>query len=121
MNKFDELVKQCMDSGWFTSEENARRYVERSCTPKKVEDVVKKYSKEYVIFDNDGDIHEGLRNAKDKLAYLRDEAEKRGFVFSNNPYKVLPDVKELCEFFKIPEYKISDDKDIDEEEELFGV
>ena len=55
MNKFDELLKQCMDSGWFTSEENARRYVERYCMPKKVEDVVKKYSKEYNIFDNDND------------------------------------------------------------------
>ena len=69
------------------------------------------------------DIHEGLRNAKDKLAYLRDEAEKQGFVFSNDPYKVLPDIRELCKFFKIEEYEISDDKDIDddEEEELFGV
>lgn len=58
MNKFDELVKQCMDSGWFTSEENARRYVERYCMPKKVEDVVKKYFKEYDIFDNDDDDEE---------------------------------------------------------------
>ena len=58
MNKFDELVKQCMDSGWFTSEENARRYVERYCMPKKVEDVVKKYSKEYNIFDHDDDDEE---------------------------------------------------------------
>ena len=55
MEKLDELVKQCMDSGWFTSEENARRYVERYCIPKKVEDVVKKYSKEYDIFDNNND------------------------------------------------------------------
>lgn len=55
MEKLDELVKQCMDSGWFTSEENARRYVERYCIPKKVEDVVKKYSEEYDIFDNNND------------------------------------------------------------------
>ena len=40
-----------MDSGWFTSEENARRYVEQYCMPKKVEDVVKKYSNEYDIFE----------------------------------------------------------------------
>lgn len=61
MEKLDELVKQCMDSGWFTSEENARRYVERYCIPKKVEDVVKKYSKEYDIFDNNNDDKESLR------------------------------------------------------------
>ena len=68
------------------------------------------------------DLHEGLRNAKDKLAYLRNEAEKQGFVFSNNPYKVLPDIKELCKFFDIKEYDIFDkDNDNDEEEELFGV
>ena len=52
------------------------------------------------------DIHEGLRNAKDKLAYLRDEAAKQGFVFSTNPYKALPDIKELCKFFEIEEYEL---------------
>ena len=65
---------------------------------------------------------DGLHKADDKLTYLRDEAEKQGFVFSNDPYKVLPDIRELCKFFRIEEYEISDDKDIDdEEEELFGV
>ena len=52
------------------------------------------------------DIHEGLLKADDKLAYLRDEAAKQGFVFSNNPYKALPDIKELCKFFEIEEYEL---------------
>lgn len=52
------------------------------------------------------DIHEGLLKADDKLAYLRSEAEKNGFVFSTNPYKALPDIKELCKFFEIEEYEL---------------
>lgn len=49
---------------------------------------------------------EGLFKAEDKLAYLRNEAEKQGFVFSTDPYKALPDIKELCNFFKIEEYEL---------------
>ena len=52
------------------------------------------------------DLREGLYNAKDKLAYLRNEAIKQGFVFSNNPYKALPDIQELCKFFEIEEYEL---------------
>ena len=49
---------------------------------------------------------DGLHKADDKLAYLRDEAEKQGFVFSNNPYMVLPDIRELCKFFDLAEYEL---------------
>ena len=59
-----------------------------------------------------------LYKAKDKLTYLRNEAEKQGYIFSTNPYKVLPDISELCEFFNINEYELDY---IEEEEELFGV
>lgn len=54
MNKeeFERLVKQCMDSGWFTSEENARRYVERYCMPKKVDDVIEKWNLESDVIEN---------------------------------------------------------------------
>ena len=34
MFDIEELVKQCMDSGWFKTEENARRYVMQNCIPK---------------------------------------------------------------------------------------
>lgn len=34
MIDIEELVKQCMDSGWFKTEENARRYVMQNCIPK---------------------------------------------------------------------------------------
>jgi len=61
---------------------------------------------------------EGLHKAKDKLTYLRNEAEEQGFVFSTNPYQVLPDIKELCKFFDINEYELDY---FEEEEELFGV
>lgn len=30
----EELVKQCLDSGWFQSEEKAREYVMTWCVPK---------------------------------------------------------------------------------------
>ena len=49
----EELIKQCMDSGWFTSEENARRYVEQYCKHKKVEDVVKQWNLESNVFDKE--------------------------------------------------------------------
>ena len=49
----EELIKQCMDSGWFTSEENARRYVEQYCKPKKVEDVVKQWNLESDVFNKE--------------------------------------------------------------------
>lgn len=52
------------------------------------------------------DLCEGLFKAEDKLAYLRNEAEKQGFVFSTEPNKVLPDIKELCKFFNIEEYQL---------------
>ena len=34
MIDIEELVKKCMDSGWFKTEENARRYVMQNCIPK---------------------------------------------------------------------------------------
>ena len=49
----EELIKQCMDSGWFASEENARRYVEQYCKPKKVEDVVKQWNLESDVFNKE--------------------------------------------------------------------
>lgn len=49
----EQLIKQCMDSGWFTSEENARRYVERYCMPKKVEDVIEQWNLESDVFDKE--------------------------------------------------------------------
>lgn len=30
----EELIKKCMDSGWFRTEEAARRYVMANCIPK---------------------------------------------------------------------------------------
>lgn len=51
----EELIKQCMDSGWFTSEENARRYVERYCKPKKVEDVIEQWNLKSEVFDTKED------------------------------------------------------------------
>lgn len=51
----EDLIKQCMDSGWFTSEENAHRYVERYCMPKKVEDVIEKWNLKSEVFDTKED------------------------------------------------------------------
>lgn len=51
----EELIKQCMDSGWFTSEENARRYVEQYCKPKKVEDVIEQWNLKSEVFDTKED------------------------------------------------------------------
>lgn len=70
MNKeeFERLVKQCMDSGWFTSEENARRYVERYCMPKKVEDVVEQWNLESDVFDNS---KEGNKEPEEKSSGLK--------------------------------------------------
>ena len=52
------------------------------------------------------DLREGLYNASDKLTYLRNEAAKQGFVFSMDSNKALPDIKELCRFFKLEEYEL---------------
>lgn len=49
----EELIKQCVDSGWFTSEENARRYVEQYCMPKKVKDIVEEWNLESDVFNKE--------------------------------------------------------------------
>lgn len=49
----EELIKQCMDSGWFSSEENARRYVEQYCMPKKVKDIVEEWNLESDVFNKE--------------------------------------------------------------------
>lgn len=72
-------------------------------TNKEIEEAYQKAKMELLI---------GLQNTKGeeaKLEYLRAEATKQGFVFSNNPYQALPDIKELCNFFEIEE------SDLDEE------
>ena len=38
MSEIETLIKQCMDTGWFKSEETARNYVMKYCIAKKVED-----------------------------------------------------------------------------------
>lgn len=85
MNKeeFERLVKQCMDSGWFTSEENARRYVERYCSckrnpttteqvctvmPKKVDDVIEKWNLESDVIENS---EEGNKEPEAKSSGLK--------------------------------------------------
>lgn len=51
--KKEELIKQCMDSGWFTSEESACRYVEQYCKPKKVKDVIEQWNLESDVFSEE--------------------------------------------------------------------
>lgn len=59
MINIEELVKQCMDSGWFKSEEAARRYVIQNCIPKPEpeypqEDVFESNNKEETLYGTEG-------------------------------------------------------------------
>ena len=55
----NELIKQCMDSGWFKNEESARQYVLTYCIPKPEpeypqEDVFESNNKAEILYGTEG-------------------------------------------------------------------